>query len=190
MRRWLLPALMIPLLLTGCGKSVPERKLEELRKTLAAAEEIALTAEITAELGEEVFACTLGCTAAGERVVVEVTAPESVAGVRAVLTPDGATLEYETLSLGVGQDSPLSPIGALPRLLSALRGASVLRSWTEWAEEKTLFVREYWLSEDMTLRVWFDAATLLPAHAEFIAGGRAALRCDILSFTWKPPQKG
>ena len=61
MRRMFLPALMITLLLTGCGGAAPERKIEELRETLTAAEEITVTADVTADLESEVFQCTLRC---------------------------------------------------------------------------------------------------------------------------------
>ena len=186
MRRWLLPALMMALLLTGCGQSAPERKIDGMRKTLAAAEEIAVTADVTANLGEERFSCTLRCLAAPDQTVVEVRAPESIAGIRAIVGGDGTKLEYAGLSLGVGGWEPdAAPVTALPLLLRALRGGSTLRTWTEWEGERTLFVRELYVTEDTTLTVWLDGATLLPAHADFTRGGETMLRCEITEFTYR-----
>ena len=186
MRRWVLPALMITLLLAGCGSAAPERKLDEMRRALAAAEEIGVTAEVTEKLGDERFSCTLRCVCAPERSTVEVCAPESIAGIRAVVGPDAATLEYEGLSLGIGALGPEpAPVTALPLLLRALRGGSTLRSWTEWEGERTLFVREYYVMDDDTLTVWLDAQTLLPVHAELARGGEMLINCEISEFTYR-----
>ena len=186
MRRWILPALMISLLLTGCGDSAREREIDGMRKTLAAAEEIAVTADITANLGSERFSCTLRCTQTAKQTAVELTAPETVAGIRAVVGGDGMQLEYAGLSLGVGGWTPdAAPVTALPLLLTALQSGSTLRCWTEWEEERTLFVREYYVTDDAAMTVWYDASTLLPAHAELRRGGETVLRCEILDFTYR-----
>ena len=186
MRRWLLPALMITLLLTGCGGSKPERQLEEMRKNLAAAQEVTLTADVTALPDDEAFSCTLTCTATPEQVTVEVKAPESIAGIRAAVGADGTRIEYDGLSLGLGGWTPdAAPVTALPLLLNALRTGSTLSAWTEWEGERTLFVREYYVTDDTTLCVWFDAKTSLPVHAQFLRGGRTLLRCEITQFTYR-----
>ena len=185
MRRWILPALMITLLLSGCGHSGPERKLDEVQKELAAARELAVSAEVTAFLGDERFVCDLRCTLDAERAQVEVTAPETIAGIRAVVGPEGTAIEYEEMSLGVGGYTPgAAPVSALPLLLTALRSGSTLRSWTEWEGDRTLFVREYYVTEDAGLTVWFDAGTLQPVHAEFARDGATALRCEIREFSY------
>lgn len=186
MRRWLLPALMITLLLTGCGSTVPEKKLEEQRSRLAAAEEISVTADVTACTEEEIFSCTLRCDVHPDAVTVEVLAPETIAGIRAVTDPEGERIEYADVSLGVGggNDDQPSPVRALPQLVSALRAGSVLSAWTEWEGERTLFVRSYYVTDDTTLSVWFDGGTLLPSYAEFRCGDRTAVRCVITEFDW------
>ena len=186
MRRWLLPALMITLLLTGCGDAAPERKLEELRETLRTAEEIRVAADLNANIGSEVFSCALECTADDERITVCLTAPETIAGICAVVDADGTKLEYGEVSLGVGggAETP-APVTAIPLLLNALRSGSTLRSWTEREGEQTLYVREFFVTDDCTLTVWLDAASLLPVHAEFLSGGAAVLRCEIREFSYK-----
>ena len=186
MRRWLLPALMIALLLSGCSGGAPERKLEEMRRSLAAAEEAAITADVTAFLGDERFSCALLCRADAERVTVEVTAPETIAGIRAVIGTDGTTIEYEDISLGIGgAGTDAAPVTALPLLLAALRNGSTLRRWTEREGERTLFVREYYVTDDTSLTVWFDASSLLPAYAEFSRNGAAVLHCEIREFSYR-----
>ncbi len=186
MRRWLLPALMITLLLTGCGGSAAERGLAELQTALRGAQEIRCPALITANVGDEVFLCTMDCRALPERVEAAITAPETVAGIRVAVAADGSAVEYEGISLGVGADceTAVSPVSSLPLLLSALRGGSVQRAWTEREGETALLVREYFLADDLTLRVWYDGETFLPKFCEFLSGGSAVLRCEVRDFRW------
>ena len=185
MRRYLLPALMITLLLSGCGGAA-ERGLEDMQSNLRNAQEICFTAEITADLGGEVFDCTMECSALPERVTAEVTAPETLAGIRVSVGADGRAVEYDGLSLGVGteDDAEVSPVSALPLLVSALRGGSVMRAWTERAGETAFLVRDYFLTDSLTLRVWYDSASFLPIHCEFYSGGAAVLRCALRGMTY------
>ena len=185
MRRWLLPALMIPLLLCSCGKAAPEQRLEALRETLSAAEEVRVVADIDASIGTEVFSCSVDCTANAERAAVTLTAPETVAGIRAVVSADGMQLEYEGLSLSVGPVAgPEAPVSAVPLLIDALRRGSALRSWTEWEGDKTLFVREFYVTDERVLTVWFDAGASAPVHAELRRNGVCVLRCEIREFSF------
>ena len=187
MRRILIPALMITLLLSGCGDAAPERKLEELRNKLNAAAEIHVIADVAADLGAEQFTCSLDCRASAEETTVELTAPEAVAGVRARIGPDGMTVEYDGVALGVGgvPNGKTAPVNALPLLLAALKTGSTLRKWTERDADRTLYVREFYVTDDDTLTVWQDGETLLPVCAEFTRGGAAVLRCEIREFTYE-----
>ena len=186
MRRWLLPALMITLLLSGCRGGAPERKLDEMRRALAAAEEAAVTADVNAFLGDERFSCTLMCRADAERVTVEVTAPETIAGIRAVIGADGTAIEYEDISLGIGgAGTDAAPVTALPLLIDALRHGSVMRTWSEREDGRETIVREYYLTDEASLAIWLDAETLWPLHAEFRQGGEVAIRCEITQFTYE-----
>ena len=185
MRRWLLPALMITLLLTGCGGSQPARRLEKLREDLRAAQSVTLTADIDASLEDEVFSCTVRCTALPESTTVELIAPEEVAGIRAVTDAEGTRIEYDGVSLGVGStaDGRLSPAGALPQLLRALRAGSILRSWTEREGDQTLLVAEFYVADDTILAVWLDGDALTPRSAEFRRGDAVVLRCEIKDYS-------
>ena len=186
MRRFLLPALMMTLLLTGCGGAAPERRMEELKQNLSDARRITLTAEVTATLENEVFACTLDCAAQPDAVTVEVRAPESIAGIRAVVDDSGSRIEYGNISLGVGGQADVpAPVTALPLLLNALKSGSTLRTWTEREGEREIVVREYYLTDDTSLAVWLDEESLYPLHAEFRQGGAVTIRCEITQFTYE-----
>lgn len=185
MRRFLIPALMISLLLAGCrGTAGTEQKIEEQRDRFAAAE-LSFTAEVTADLGSEVFECTLCCSASGDAVTVEVTAPENIAGVRAHIKGGETTLEYDGVQLVVGRAGTegVSPVSAMPLLMSALRTGHVIRAWTEGGAKGELAAAEIYASDDCGITVWFDTAAWTPVYAELSVDGEVAVKCNISGFT-------
>ena len=187
MRRFLIPALMISLLLTGCGNGGAERKLRTQQEKAAGAAELSFTAEITAELSEEVFSCTLACTADAEGVTAELLAPESLAGIRARVGNGETRLEYENLALSMGTAGleHISPVSAAPLLAEALRSGFLRRCWTEKDGERTLIAAEIYVTDDAELSLWFDGETMAPVHGEFYQNGSMVLRCEIRDFILK-----
>ena len=186
MRRYLLPALMISLLLSGCGGAGAERMIAEQHQKFAEAEALSFTADVTANIGDEVFDCTLACSFEQETVTVEVLAPESVAGVRARVADGSLALEYEGLSLGVGTAGleDITPVGAGPLLVQALRSGFLQRCWTERDGDRELLAAQVYVSDLAALTLWYDAETLTPTHGEFSQDGAVVLRCEIRDFTY------
>ena len=184
MRRFLIPALMISLLLTGCGENAAERKIEQQRERLAAAEQLSFCAEITAKWADEVFTCTLDCTSTAEEITVAVAAPESIAGVTAHLREGESEVEYGGVRLSVGTAGlqGLQPISAIPLLCTALKAGHVIRSWTEKTDSGALIAAEIFAEEDYGLTLWFDSSTLQPRHAELSADGVVMITCDVSDF--------
>ena len=187
MRRFLLPALMISLLLSGCGCSGAEEKLRAQRDRFAAAEELTFTAEATANLGQEAFSCTMECRCTPEELTMVLTAPESLAGVRTRIADGETVLEYGELSLGIGaaQTDALSPVSGVQLLTEALRGGFVERCRTERDGETELIAAELYAADDTALTVWYDAETLCPQYCEFFRDGAMLLRCRLREFTFK-----
>ena len=186
MRRYLLPALMISLLLSGCGGADAQRKIAEQHQRFADAQALSFVADVTADLGSEVFDCSLACAFEQETVTVEVLAPESVAGVRARVADGSLALEYEGLSLGVGTAGldDITPVGAGPLLVQALRSGFLQRCWTERDGDRDLLVAQVYVSDLAALTVWYDGETLAPVHGEFSQDGAVVLRCEIRDFTY------
>ena len=189
MRRFLIPALMISLLLTGCGASgaAVQRKVEEQRDRTAKAAEITFSADVTENLGNEAFNCTLNCAAGPETVTAEVVSPASVAGIRAKTENGGTMLEYESISLAVGTAGTegLSPFSAVPLLVNALRAGFIQRCWTERTDAGELIAAEIYATDAAALTVWFNAADMTPVHCDFLRDGSVALRCEIRDYSMR-----
>ena len=180
MKRVVLPVLMITLLLSACGGAALEEQVEARRDALGAAECIRFTAEVTSDLGNEVFACTLACASTPERVTMEVLSPEIIAGVTASAAAGETALEYGSVQLAVGAADAPGPFSALPLLCEALRTGHVIRVW----REDGLVAAEFYAGDDYGLTVWFTESGLVPVHAELYgsADGRVLVRCEIRDF--------
>lgn len=188
MRRFLLPALMISLLLSGCGgNNAALRKVEEQRAKLAAAEEMHFTAEITANEGDTLFTCTLLCSATADTVQMEVLSPESIAGVRTEVKDGETALEYGDVFLGVGAAglNGVTPVSAVPLLVSALRTGFLQRCWTERDGERELIAAEEYAADETALTIWYEREEMLPVHCDFSQEGQTVLRCEIRDFTMR-----
>lgn len=184
MKRVILPVLMITLLFAACGGGAAiEEQVEARRDALGAAESFRFTAEVTADLGSEVFESTLACSVTPEQIAMEVLSPELIAGVTATAAAGtGETaLEYGRVQLAVGKQDAPGPFSALPLLCEALRSGHVIRAWSE----EGLIAAEFYAGDEYGLTVWFTESDLTPVHAEFYSGGadgRALVRCGITDF--------
>ncbi|MBR1497336.1 MAG: hypothetical protein IJ617_06905 [Oscillospiraceae bacterium] len=181
MKRALVPALMISLLLCACGGEEAEQQIERQRDALAAAEEISFTARVRADLGDEVFLCVLDCEATAEGLTVEVVEPEEIAGIRARALDGNTELEYEGVVLGLGGEAG-GPLGAVPLLLRALTEGHVIRAWEE--DGGALVAAEIYADDDCALTLWFDGESLAPRCASVSEEDAEFLRCDFEEFRY------
>ncbi len=124
------------LLLAGCGAAGGEAGADaaSLRRPYADMAGCEMTAQITWSQGEQAWQTEVLCTYIPDgETTVEVLSPETIAGVRAVITGEELSLEYEDLCLGAGtlSSQEVSPLACLPRLMSALRDGWLLEENTE-----------------------------------------------------------
>lgn len=183
MRLRRIAALMMTLaLLTACGGRQSGAELEAFRTSLCAAAQTALTAEVTARETDAVSVYTLECLSTPEGCALTVRSPELIAGVKAHMTEESSTLTYDGLLLGLPEltGDGLSPLTALPRILSALREGFVE---TVWRQSGCLAV-ELLPDDALRVTVWFDD-TGVPARAEIAAqsDGRVLISCEITKFS-------
>lgn len=129
------PMILLCLLLPGCGSGGTENASDTARQPYRDMNGCTMEAEVTCGVGsEDALTFTLSCDYVPDgESTVEVLAPETVAGVRAVV--DGPTMqliyEDDCLDAGTFSTEALSPAVCLPQLMNALRQGWLLEENTE-----------------------------------------------------------
>ena len=199
MRKAILCVLMITLTLTACGGSGEGRGAEELalsvRGEFLAAPSCAGTASVTADYGRRVYRYEMTFTWSAEETVLSLTAPDTVAGLTARLSgEEDSQLEYggAVLETGPLDDAGLTPLGAVPAVLDALRGGYLDTCTLEENEAGRLL---HLLSRDpeeqpgqgRETELWIDPGTRLPVRAEISQDGFRVILCEFSSFSREGP---
>ena len=176
MRKALLFAPMLMLLLTACGgggeKTDPAA---EFQTQYAAVTSAIMEADVTCHYDSEERVYTLQCAYTPAESTVTVLSPAPLSGISATVADGELTLSYGDISLDAGGYSAaaLSPVAVLPRLMAAAGSGYV----TEQSEEEVNGRSCLRLACDMpddegTLYVtWFDQETMLPLRSEISVDG-------------------
>ena len=150
-----------------------------------------MEAEVFCTQDGAVWEATLRCDYVPEgETTVEVLAPESIAGVKAVLSGGEVALEYEDQCLNAGTVSSqdISPMACLPQLMSALREGWLLEeNREEWQETPCLR-----LTVDQTgtqdgkiySTLWLRQEDSTPLRGEIAVDGEIILTADFTSFSF------
>lgn len=126
----------------------------------------------------------------GGESTVEVLSPETIAGVKAVLSEPEWRLEYQGDSLNAGtlSDEEISPAACLPRLMSALRDGWLLEENGEaWDGVSCLrlTVDQTGVKDGKILStVWLRQDDGTPLRGEIAVDGEVILTADFTSFTF------
>lgn len=174
MRKALLFAPMLMLLLTACGgeEKDPAAELQAQYANLAGA---VMEAEVSCHYADEDRAYTLLCDYAPDRSTVTVLSPANLAGISATVENGTLTLSYEDISLDAGGYSAaaISPVAALPKLMQAAASGYVTEKSEETVGERPCLRLACDLPDDegTVYTTWFDQETLLPLRSEISAEG-------------------
>ena len=174
MRKALLFAPMLMLLLTACGgeEKDPAAELQAQYANLTGA---VMEAEVSCHYADEDRAYTLLCDYAPERSTVTVLSPANLAGISATVENGTLTLSYEDISLDAGGYSAaaISPVAALPKLMEAAAAGYVTEKSEETVGERPCLRLACDLPDDegSVYTTWFDQETLLPLRSEISAEG-------------------
>ena len=187
MRRAILPVLMIiALIMCACGdEAALEKAFLGAREDMAQAERVSFTAEVVAELSDNVFECSLECSREGKESLVEVLKPEEIAGIRARLAEGEREMEFDGLILALPDSDPesVSPLEAMPMLMDAWLDGHLRSVWRESEDGQELAVAEVYVSETEYAIIWMDTENFIPINMELVSGGRTVVKCKIVSFT-------
>jgi len=192
-RRWIcVPMMALCLLLTGCGGETSQKQASAARKPYQDMTGCKMEAAVTCGTGsEDALTFTLSCDYAPEgETTVEVLSPDTVAGVKAVLTGDQLKLQYEDLCLDAGtlSDEEVSPLMCPARLMSALRSGWLL----EQNEEKVGEIPCLRLCMDQTTdsgekilsTVWLQKDGNTPVCGEIAVGDEIIFHVEFTSFSF------
>ena len=174
MRKALLFAPMLMLLLTACGgeEKDPAAELQAQYANLTGA---VMEADVSCHYADEDRAYTLLCDYAPDRSTVTVLSPANLAGISATVENGTLTLSYEDISLDAGGYSAaaISPVAALPKLMQAAASGYVTEKSEETVGERPCLRLACDLPDDegSVYTTWFDQETLLPLHSEISAEG-------------------
>ena len=176
MRKALLFAPMLMLLLTACGgggeKTDPAAELQAQYAALGAA---TMEADVVCHYADELRTYTLLCAYTPEESTVTVLAPANLSGISATVADGKLHLNYEDVSLDAGGYSAaaISPVAALPRLMAAAGSGYLTEQSEETVGDRTCLRLACDLPDDESTlyTTWFDQETLLPLRSEITADG-------------------
>ena len=176
MRKALLFAPMLMLLLTACGGGEKKEDLTaQLQEQYAAVASATMEADITCHYDDEVRQYTLLCAYTPEASTVTVLSPANLAGISATVENGTLSLSYEDISLDAGGYSAaaISPVAALPKLMQAAASGYVTEKSEETVGERPCLRLACDLPDDegSVYTTWFDQETLLPLRSEISAEG-------------------
>ena len=174
MRKALLFAPMLMLLLTACGgeEKDPAAELQAQYAGLAGA---VMEADVSCHYADEDRTYTLLCDYAPDKSTVTVLSPANLAGISATVENGTLTLSYEDISLDAGGYSAaaISPVAALPKLMQAAASGYVTEKSEETVGERPCLRLACDLPDDegSVYTTWFDQETMLPLRSEIVSEG-------------------
>lgn len=195
MRKWMcVPMMTLCLLLAGCAGGTgegDETDAAALRAPYVNMAGCEMEAEIIWSEGDQEWRAEVHCDYVPDgETTVEVLSPETIAGVRAVVTGEELKLEYEDLCLGAGTLSAqqVSPMACLPRLMSALRDGWLLEENREdWNETPCLrlTVDQSGPQDGKILStLWLNTADGTPVRGEIAVDDEIILTAEFTSFAF------
>lgn len=181
MRKALLFAPMLMLLLTACGgRGEKADPAAELQAQYAAVASATMEADVTCNYGDEERVYTLLCAYTPEGSTVTVLSPAALSGISAAVSDGKLSLSYEDVSLDAGEyaAAAVSPVVVLPRLMTAAAAGYVTEQSEETLDERPCLRLACDLPDDESVlyTTWFDRETLLPLRSEVSADGEVVFR--------------
>lgn len=176
------------LFLVCCTAGQGEQEEKTAQAVYRTMQGCSMEAEVATGVGEEAAAFLLRCEYIPEGTcVVEVLAPETIAGIRAIVNGGDLSVAYEDLCLPAGTLSTerISPAACLPWLMDAIRDGWLLEESTE-SLEGVPYVRLCLDETDdgaaMEAVVWLRKADWIPIRGEIAVNGEIILTAEFTKF--------
>lgn len=172
------------LLLCGCSSETRAiQKALDFRTALMEAGGCSYAATITADHGSRVYRFGLDCeytNTNGARLTV--TEPENIAGISAVVSPDGSGVIFEDLALDFGEMAGglIAPLASPWLLGTCWTGGYIQSSGRDGDLERVTILHGYG-DEELTVDTWLDESNL-PVRSEICWAGQRCLVIEISNF--------
>jgi len=155
------------------GGQSPRDLVEEIRADILESSRLIINAQITADYGDRVYEFGVRYTGGADLSEIVILSPELIAGITAEVTPGGAALIFDGARLDTGPltGGGLTPVEALPALISGWRSGVIASVGFERFGETDTVVFETAADDFVTQRTWFDRRTLLPLRSEIVSNG-------------------
>lgn len=184
------PMIALCLLLTSCGDA-GEESSASLRDRYHEMSGCTMEAAIVCDQEGMEWEASLRCEyVPGGESVVEVLAPETIAGVKAVISDSDWSLEYEGECLNAGAISSegISPAACLPRLMNALRDGWLLEkneeSWNEVPCLRLCVDQSGTQNGKIVSTIWLRQDDGMPLRGEISVDGEIILTAEFTSFAF------
>lgn len=192
MRRWkCVPMMTLVLLLAACGGTGEKETAVDLRDLYHDMAGCAMEAVVSCEQEGLAWEAQLRCEyVPGGESTVEVLAPETIAGVKAVVEEAGWRLEYEgdVLNAGTLSEEAVSPALCLPRLMNALRDGWLLEeneeTWNQVPCLRLTVDQSGAQNGKILSTLWLKLEDGTPLRGEIGVDGEIILTADFTSFTF------
>lgn len=179
--------LILSLLLSSCqgSKTKAEELALDIRTSLLEANKLEITTTVRADYGERVYDFTFKYSGNADKGEIEITAPDSIAGLKAEVSVSGGTLKYDgaVLDTGAVTKDGLSPAEAIPVLILQWRSGYISGcNFEKFGDTETLAMTTD-ITQTVSQRTWFDVRTYLPVRAELSENGKMVIACQFENVT-------
>lgn len=161
-----------------CGCSSADKQMENFESWRQGVDEVSFTAVVTVSNGDMAAEYELECSCAPEETKVEIISPEKLKGITASVSEDENRLEFDGLVLDLGELDGVSPIGALPAMVEAIRNGYVESCYNEKIDGKPLTVFQFSPVGELVLHLWLDEY-YVPQRAHFECGTSDGISIEI-----------
>lgn len=186
--------LMMLVPLCACGAAGKNNSAQEAalaaRAAYLSAEGCTARLDVTADYGRRVYTYAVDVTVTGEDTALTVTAPEEIAGVTARVHGGDGALEFDGAAVETGplSDAGLTPLGAIPALLSAARSGFMDSSTYEaldGAQTLRILCRDpaQNVGRGQEVTLWLDPDGYALLRGEIALDGRRVIDCRFSEFS-------
>ena len=183
------PMMMLFLLLSACGKTETEKV--DLRDSYRTMTGCTMVAEVSCAYDTLLWTGELRCDYVPDgEIIIEVLAPETIAGIRAVLREEQWQLEYADMILAVDTlgERSLSPVTCLPRLMHSLREGWLLEeneeSWGEIPSVRLALDETLTDGRKIVSTLWLRQADGTPLRGEIALNEEIILSAEFTQFSF------